>query len=281
MVGPSTSKHRDNIPNSIKSVGAVRKGPKSRNSHGSPHIRNQKSTTTQEIQHECNEEKSKNLLVTLKRFDTVFMIDDCASMKESGLWQETTDVLKTLARKAIEYDSDGIDVCFLNDPKFLKNAKTWEEFEAFFDSIQPLGESSPVETKLENILNEYLDELEGSKSNQSQLPKPLNVIVIGDGSTDDHHTLICSIVGCVKRLDEAHFSLNQIGLQFVQVGKNDQRRKALKRLDDDLQSVYGLKRDIVDTTNYTGELSERFVLKALLGGINRVRMIPTPPYTFG
>lgn len=213
--------------------------------------------------------REENLLVILKRFDTVFLIDDSVSMSKGNMWKETREVLEAVASKAIRYGSDGVDVCFLNSSKNLKNSRSWKEVEELFQSVKPIGRSSPTEYKIENLLSEYLDLLEYNKCNKLPIPKPINLIVISDGSTDDIHTLISIITSVTNRLEESKSPSTQIGIQFVQIGHNSEATEFLKILDDDLKSVYGIKRDIVDTIQYKGDCSNEFILKTLLGGINR------------
>ncbi|EGG04197.1 uncharacterized protein MELLADRAFT_108665 [Melampsora larici-populina 98AG31] len=123
--------------------------------------------------------KEENLLVILKRFDTIFLIDDSVSMSKGDMWKETGEVLKALASKAIRYGSNGVDVFFLNSPKGLKKTRTWKEVEDLF------------------------------------------------------------------QLEELKAPSTQIGIQFLQIGDNSEATEFLKILDDDLISVYGIKRDIV------------------------------------
>lgn len=103
-----------------------------------------------------------------------------------------------------------------------------------FDSIQPEG-MTPMGTKIEMLLLEYMDEIERYKATKSgKEPKKRNVssifhflpnpffpliwsqyVCITDGAaTDDPESVI---VACARRLDEGRFPLAQIGIQFVQV----------------------------------------------------------------
>lgn len=85
------------------------------------------------------------------------------------------------------------------------------------------------------------------------------------------------------QLDRGDYPLSQVGIQFFQVG-NDievcmllrvqirctdaQAREALQELDDGLSEVHGV-RDIVDTVPYVGQVDAPFIIKTLLGGVNR------------
>ena len=97
--------------------------------------------------------------------------------------------------------------------------------------------------------------------------KPVNFLVITDGApTDDPESVI---VTAARRLDAGRFPINQVGIQFIQIGDDPSATEALRELDDDLAKNYGI-RDIVDTTPYTGHsLDATTLTKILLGGINR------------
>ncbi|KAK0453074.1 hypothetical protein EV421DRAFT_647874 [Armillaria borealis] len=75
----------------------------------------------------------------LRKFDTVIVLDDSSSMLGPS-WIEATEALSNLADMAGRYDEDGIDIYFLNDPKFGRNIKTDEQmiyWEITFISSSP------------------------------------------------------------------------------------------------------------------------------------------------
>lgn len=87
-------------------------------------------------------------------------------------------------------------------------------------------------------------------------------------------------------------SLTQLGIQFVQIGIDDEAAAHLRSLDDDLKTKHSV-RDMCDTTLFPqnvritasemrgsfrstppppplqGVVSSDYILKALLGGMNR------------
>jgi hypothetical protein len=76
-------------------------------------------------------------------------------------------------------------------------------------------------------------------------------------------------VTAARRLDQGKFPINQVGIQFIQIGNDPSATEALRELDDDLAGKYNI-RDIVDTTPYSGhQLDAQTLTKILLGGINR------------
>lgn len=211
----------------------------------------------------------EDLLATLSRYDTVFLVDDSASMSTHGRWHEAGAALSAVVSTAVRYDPDGIDIYFLNTTAHLRNARSAQDVENLFRHVQPTGPSTPIEVRLEALTSLYLDQLEYAKSQGLPPMKPMNLIVITDGATDDPETLIYSIATVANRLDEGRFPSSQLGIQFIQIGHDREATELLRKLDSDLKHNYSVKRDIVDTTLYQNRLSGDFILKCLLGGINR------------
>lgn len=213
-------------------------------------------------------------LELLRRYDTVIIVDDSTSM-DGPLWFEARDALAGIAEVAARYDLDGIDVHFLNNPIVGRGLRNGAEVKQLFDQTAPYG-ITPTGEKLEELLLEYLLKLEDAKAAQLggdagalKRVKPVSFLVITDGAaTDDPESVI---VQAARRLDEGRFPLSQVGIQFVQIGTDDNAAEALRVLDDDLATVHGV-RDIVDTYPYTAEgsqLTADSLAKILLGGINR------------
>ncbi|KAK0490485.1 hypothetical protein IW261DRAFT_16118 [Armillaria novae-zelandiae] len=139
------------------------------------------------------------------------------------------------------YDEDGIDIYFLNNPKFGRHIKTDEQVRALLSSVSPRG-VTPI----------------GGRHR--------NYIVITDGqATDDPATVIAAMA---KRLDNGNFPQTQVGIQFIQIGNSSKAARYLRELDDDLRNKYNI-RDMVDTTEHHGQLTGEYLIKALIGGINR------------
>ncbi|KAG8932094.1 COP9 signalosome (CSN) subunit [Tulasnella sp. 417] len=213
-------------------------------------------------------------LELLRRYDTVIIVDDSTSM-DGPLWYEARDALAGIAEVAARYDLDGIDVHFLNNPIVGRGLRNGTEVKQLFDQTAPYG-ITPTGEKLEELLLDYLIRLEDAKTAQLngdvgalKRVKPVSFLVITDGAaTDDPESVI---VQAARRLDEGRFPLSQVGIQFVQIGTDEDAAEALRVLDDDLATVHGV-RDIVDTYPYTAEgsqLTADSLAKILLGGINR------------
>lgn len=109
-----------------------------------------------------------------------------------------------MADLAGQYDTDGIDICFLNDKRVAENVRvgpfTTEHSEQpaylelrqssadvceLFETMKPVG-ITPIGDKLEELLHVYLREIEvahdtGNPANLKAI-RPINYVVITDGS---------------------------------------------------------------------------------------------------
>ncbi|KAF9462031.1 hypothetical protein BDZ94DRAFT_1310049 [Collybia nuda] len=220
-----------------------------------------------DIRTPMRQQTEEDALEILRRFDTVLIVDDSTSMKGER-WEEAIDALKALASKAGSYDTDGIDVHFLNSNLTGSNMRSERDVQKLFSRVKPSG-ATPIGTKLEDLLLGYMSRIEKAKLSEGEAQiKPVNFIIITDGAaTDDPESVI---VANAKRLDKGYFPLAQVGIQFVQIGNDPQATIFLAKLDDDLSRMNDI-RDIVDTTKYgdVERVTGDALIKILLGGINR------------
>jgi hypothetical protein len=184
-------------------------------------------------------------------------------------WKQTRDALAAITPICTKYDSDGIDIYFLNAPDnpYYHNVKSSSTVAEIFSSVRPRG-ATPTGQKLHDILKRYLNDF--SKRGESM--KPLNIIIITDGeATDDVES---TLIAAAKKLDRHEAPAWQIGIQFFQVGNSTSARQYLKYLDDNLCDRNGREiRDMVDTVPWTGDggmvLNAEGILKVVLGAVNR------------
>ncbi|KAF8416951.1 hypothetical protein EV426DRAFT_707012 [Tirmania nivea] len=230
--------------------------------------------------------RTEDYLSILKNFDTIFLIDDSPSMLYENRWEDTAAALASISEIATKYDSDGIDIHFLNSAeKDVTGVQSPDQVLDIFHSVRPAeGGSTPLGSRLDGLLRGYLDryahareEAAASTSTSaafsqklSELIKPLNVVVLTDGdATDDPESVIVSVA---RSLDRLNAPLAQVGIQMFQVGGDPEAEEFLRGLDDDLVEVYGV-RDMVDTTPYRGAGEGNFtgeeMLKVLVGAVNR------------
>ncbi|KAL9008797.1 MAG: hypothetical protein Q9173_006115 [Seirophora scorigena] len=206
-----------------------------------------------------------NQFAFLSKFDTKFVIDDSGSMAGRS-WRETADALASIAGICTTYDSDGIDIYFLNErhsPEY-ENVTTKERVQQIFNAVRPRG-GTPTGCRLDSILRPYLRECEQKGPENC---KPINIIVVTDGvPTDDVES---PIIAAAKKLDKLDAPAWQVGIQFFQIGDERGAAEALRELDDQLAET-GDVRDMVDTVPWNGGegLSADKILKCVLGAVHR------------
>lgn len=201
----------------------------------------------------------------LSKFDTKFVIDDSGSMAGRS-WRETAEALAAIAGICTTYDSDGIDIYFLNErhtPQY-ENVTTKERVQQIFNAVRPRG-GTPTGCCLDAILRPYLRDCEQKGPENC---KPINIIVITDGvPTDDVES---PIISAAKKLDKIDAPAWQVGIQFFQIGDERGAAEALRELDDQLAETGGV-RDMVDTVPWNGGegLTADKILKCVLGAVHR------------
>ncbi|KAJ7578401.1 hypothetical protein C8J56DRAFT_897968 [Mycena floridula] len=201
-------------------------------------------------------------------YDTVFIIDDSLSMDDKDheggktRWEEAETALRSMVDVVGPYDSDGVDIHFLNSKKFATGVKTTEQVDELFAQVKP-SSWTPIEVRLMDHLHAYMKKLESKEPGL----KPVNYIIITDGQPVDEPERI--IVATAKRLDKGNYPLCQVGIQFVQIGKDSGAKRYLKHLDSHLKKKYEI-RDMVDMAPYSGtSLTGDRLVKILIGAINR------------
>ncbi|KAF7332697.1 hypothetical protein MKEN_00152900 [Mycena kentingensis (nom. inval.)] len=201
----------------------------------------------------------------LRKYDTVILMDDSGSMVLPGSkkgrtrWSEAGEALETLAETAQQYDTDGIDIYFLNNPCEALNVKSSQDVRNLFHRprlcLLEAAHIDPDGTPRDVATGEEI--------------KRVNIIVITDGAASDDPKY--PIIEAATRLQAMrNLCLIQLGIQFVQIGNDPGATRALKELDNDLHRTANI-RDIVDTTPYTklSPITAEGLMKVLLGGINR------------
>lgn len=220
----------------------------------------------------------------LSEFDTVFIIDDSESMSwPSGRgikpWDEVADVLRAITPICTKYDSDGIDIYFLNHKSRRTatgkasggyyNIRSASDVTCIFDRTRP-NFRTPTGKRLEDVLGAYMQQYRVNPTSPNL--KPLNVIVITDGvPTDCPEGVLSNVASELTRL---HAPASQLGVQFFQVGTELSAKESLIDLDDGMKQDAG--RDIVDAVTFDdaarrggNTLTADGVLKVVLGAVVR------------
>ncbi|KAI1632945.1 hypothetical protein F4809DRAFT_644926 [Biscogniauxia mediterranea] len=227
--------------------------------------------------------ESEDPCAPLKYFNTMLLIDDSEHM-EGAHWAEVEQILEMIAPVLTKYDPNGIDMEFVNywslgylltgrrgytrvvtadgDPEMPDNVK------AVFAKASPKGRCK-MDKRLRAILEDYLEEYEEQLRDTGERIRPLNLIVITSGVTDD--TPYYTLVWAARELDRLGAPPYQVGIQFFQVGSEPDATWALWAVDDRMHKEEGV-RDIVDTVTWTdgpGVLSPGALLKTILGAVKR------------
>lgn len=182
-------------------------------------------------------------------------------------WRETSAAISAIAPICTRYDSDGIDVHFLNSSLSGRGITTASAVQSIFNSTRPCG-ATPTGLRLGELLRAYISTYSFNSS-----IKPMNIICITDGEPTDPRALENNIVWAARQLENLKAPQRQVGVQFFQVGQDEGATAALEELDNALVEEHGI-RDMVDTVSWRdmnrgGGLTADGVLKAVLGAVDK------------
>ena len=226
------------------------------------------------------------------KYHPVFVIDDSHSvccflfvffslvdvnfpqMAADGAWGKTKQAVVRVAAEAMQHDSEGIEMYFLNsslyqnsitvrcsihmDCRMLTEAiyQAPEDVVQTFDKIKPKGITlsltiiplskfdvigpSPIGARLEFVLNKIIDQLEQAKHDAAAYGqiKPINIVVLTNSPLSDNTTRVIRVA--TRKLNEGLHHPNAIAIQFTQIGNDKLARTALKKLSDDPSFVCNL-----------------------------------------
>lgn len=215
----------------------------------------------------------------LKVFDTCFVIDDSVAMKP--YWDEVTALVRAVIPFCTERDTNGIDIWFGNHTPagalfgdvlragyrhiglVTGHPQMHDNIEGIFNDVKPTGRHR-ITSRLLDLLDAYISKCRQSVNAPGGL-KPFNIIVVTAQPLSER--LPEKIRRIAKELDDMKAVSWQLGLQFFQVGDDEEARRQMRLLDDVLHTQSGV-RDVVDTATWTdgpGKLSAEGVLKVVGG----------------
>jgi uncharacterized protein with von Willebrand factor type A (vWA) domain len=175
--------------------------------------------------------------------DYTLIIDKSGSMStpdQAGgrsRWEIAQESTLALARKAEQFDPDGITV-YLFSGKFKRyDDVTSAKVAQIFLENDPAGTTN-LAGVLQDALNNYFQRKAAGKTK----PNGETILVITDGEPDDRKAVFETIIHATRQMERDE----ELGISMIQVGSDAQATKFLKALDDQLQSV-GAKFDICDT----------------------------------
>ncbi|THH20595.1 hypothetical protein EW146_g802 [Bondarzewia mesenterica] len=177
-------------------------------------------------------------LEQLRELKVVVIVDDSISMAGQP-WNDAREALAGLAELHGKYNTDGLDIYFLNDLRCRVNLKDRNSVCDVFELVLPEGQT-PTGKKLKEVFDIYIPRLEDRR-----IPyKPTIVLVVTDGVPSDNPKDV--IVDAARRMDASGIPLRQLSIHFVQVGDDLSATQALKEIDNELIELRRI-RDMVDT----------------------------------
>lgn len=198
----------------------------------------------------------------LKKYDFIVLVDKSGSMSTADCpggksrWDYAQENVLAIARECQKYDDNGITVgTFANKLKLYENVTDGSGMLAkIFSENQP-GGSTDTAGALDQVIQEYL------ATKGSPNCKPIIVVVITDGTPDDEAALVKVIVNATKKIA----TREEIGLEFVQIGKDAHAHAFLERLDNNL-TAEGAKLDIVNAVT-ADDLGDKLISDVLIASL--------------
>ncbi|MEH1925451.1 vWA domain-containing protein [Nostoc sp.] len=194
--------------------------------------------------------------------DYTLIIDKSGSMSTPdqvggrSRWEIAQESTLALARKAEQFDPDGITVYVFSGRFKRYDDVTSAKVAQIFLENDPSGTTN-LAGVLQDALNNYFQRKAAGKSK----PNGETILVITDGEPDDRKAVFEVIIHATRQMERDE----ELGISIIQVGSDAQATKFLKALDDQLQSV-GAKFDICDTVTLD-DLEEMSLLDVLTNAI--------------
>jgi Mg-chelatase subunit ChlD len=194
--------------------------------------------------------KEENPLSGLRRFDTVFLIDDSSTMA-GAKWALVRAILDRATKIATKYDENGVDIQFLNDENHNRTHITSSAFiMQTLTSVTPSG-STPLGAQLQRHLRAYLIYFKEQERKRPNSARPRNLIILTDGIPDEPKaTIKKTIVKMAKALDKENAVDEQLGIQFCVIGNEPGVAEFYSSLDNDLEESEDLDRDVSGSLIY-------------------------------
>lgn len=198
----------------------------------------------------------------LENRDYTLIIDKSGSMatpdQKGGRtrWFAAQESTFALASKCEQFDPDGITV-YVFSGKFRRYENvTSSKVNQVFQENDPSGT-----TDLAGVLKHATDNYFERKAAGQIKPNGEIILVITDGEPDDRKEVMKVIIEASRRMERDE----ELGISFIQVGKDPHANRFLKVLDDELEGA-GAKFDICDTITMD-EMEDTSLKEVLLNAI--------------
>ncbi|BAQ60932.1 hypothetical protein GM3708_1338 [Geminocystis sp. NIES-3708] len=152
-------------------------------------------------------------------------------------WEIAQESTFSLAQKCDDIDPDGITV-YLYSGRFRRyDNVTADKIREIYRQNEPMGKSD-LKSVLQDALNNYFQR----KASGTAKVNGETMLIITDGVPDEPKEIIRLIIEATHKIDRDE----ELGISFIQIGKDKKATEYFKALDDLLQDA-GAKYDIVDT----------------------------------
>ncbi|MEH2067769.1 MAG: VWA domain-containing protein [Nostoc sp.] len=194
--------------------------------------------------------------------DYTLIIDKSGSMSTPDQvggrtrWEIAQESTLALARKAEQFDPDGITVYVFSGRFKRYDDVTSAKVAQIYLENDPAGT-----TNLAGVLQDAINNFFQRKAAGKSKPNGETILVITDGEPDDRKAVFEVIIHATRQMERDE----ELGISIIQVGSDAQATKFLKALDDQLQSV-GAKFDICDTVTLD-DLEEMSLVDVLTNAI--------------
>ncbi|KAI9002541.1 hypothetical protein DFJ74DRAFT_639391 [Hyaloraphidium curvatum] len=176
----------------------------------------------------------------LALYDTILYVDDSGSIdfeeRRDGRKSDLITMIEMIASMVCIYDDDGISIRFMNSPQAFDNVRTQQDVMNVIRQVRFAG-MTPLGTNLDR---KVLQPMVIQQAQRSNLPKPVLVITITDGTPqgeegNNNNRVFDVIKGAKAALARTPYGAGAVAFQFVQVGQDRQAQSFLERLDNDPQ----------------------------------------------
>jgi len=197
----------------------------------------------------------------LNNRDYTLILDKSGSMSTKdqpggrSRWHAARESAAALAAKCEELDPDGLTLYVFGSRFKRYEHVTSGRVDRVFDENEPAG-GTDLAGVLKHAFTSYFERKARGDS------RPETILVVTDGEPDDGAAVVKTIVEASRKMSTDE----ELAVSLVQVGTDQNARRFLKLLDDELQPA-GAKFDIVDTVTLD-EMEDMGLTEVLLGAIH-------------
>lgn len=196
----------------------------------------------------------------------VLLIDKSGSMNEEDMGDISR--YKIMQESAIAFantmeklDPNGIDICFFDEKQYWSFNTKAESLPKLFKIYKP-GGGTILSTPLKQALDIFFEQ-------QSQQGErlPVTILIVTDGRPQDEKDVMDLIIQTTHRMKTHRLKDEDIGIQILQIGHDENATRFLTYLDDELISN-GACFDIVDTVPINEIESRGGIKQVLINAVN-------------